>query len=133
MINQLVDRLSIRLNKIVVVTIILVVFFFYIATRVNKPSENLVNGSYYNPCCEVVVIRDDYIIYRGQKVQFTLENMKTGLTAWTNGKLSLSGIQLPQKKHAFETETIPFREINGTMTFSLLANNQDVVVFRKID
>ena len=129
-IRQYLNRVQTRTNQIGVIVLLSLALVFYIVGRSHKPKESLVNGRYYNECCNVVVVRNGHMIYGGQDIQFKLESMKFGLTAYAKGSLSLSSIQASEKNR--EDDVIGFSKTDGKFAFVLLHDNHELV-FRQID
>lgn len=79
----------------IIVAVILVVLFcaFFIHTRISKPDESLVNGTYTSACCQTVVMSNGKIKYGDDLSTYRLLNMKFGLTAYVPGSLGQRGLQ----------------------------------------
>lgn len=68
-------------------------FVFFVYTRMNKPDESLVNGTYTSACCQTVVMSNGKIKYGDDLSTYRLLNMKFGLTAYVPGSLGQRGLQ----------------------------------------
>ena len=73
---------------------ILIAGTWYWYRRSHVPAVASVNGVYRNPCCGDVVLQDGVIITGKVRVPFKLENMKFGLTAYTDKELRVQGTQV---------------------------------------
>jgi len=78
-----------------IVAVILAVLFcaFFVYTRMRKPDESLVNGTYTSACCETIVMSNGKIKYGDDLSTYRLLTMKFGLTAYVPGSLSSRGLQ----------------------------------------
>jgi hypothetical protein len=98
-----------------------------------KPSENVVNGVYYNKCCEVIYIKGGHITYKNRDTKFRLLNMKFGLTAYPKERLILfEKNTLSRGRPTNELEAIPFEKANGKLQFTLLEGNKELI-FRQVN
>ena len=85
---------------------------WYWSARSSQPALQAVNGTYQNPCCATVQLRDGFLISGTTRVSFRLENMKFGLTAYPATPVEVSGGQVTARRNA-STEAILFSD-DGT-------------------
>jgi hypothetical protein len=65
----------------------IVVMAFFVYTTARKPSESIVNGTYFNPCCKPIILKDGQVNYGSLSSTYRIERMKFGLTAYVKGSL----------------------------------------------
>ncbi len=63
----------------------------YWTTRALAPPVQLVNGIYHNVCCAAVELKDGFLVAGSARIDFKLENMKFGLTAYPVTPLEVDG------------------------------------------
>jgi len=63
-------------------------------TTPNAPAASDLNGTYQNPCCEALTLRDGELITSNKKVPFKLELLKFGLIANLSTPVELRGSQI---------------------------------------
>jgi hypothetical protein len=79
-------------EKLLALGLALTVALFVVYVRATAPDQSVVNGTYFNECCGVVVLRDGKLFYKKAIYKYDLENMKFGLTAYVPGKFTEQGV-----------------------------------------
>lgn len=115
---------KIRIFLLAGICFVVVAFFLY--TRMNKPDESLVNGTYTSSCCETVVMSNGKIKYGNDLSTYRLLTMKFGLTAYVPGSLSSRGLQ----KQPGEAALI-FSSQNGKSVFKAVIDGRDQVFVKR--
>ena len=81
-------------QRLGLIVLILSALAWYAYARAHKPVPATVNGTYHNPCCGPLVLSDGTIVGQNNRVPFTLENMKFGLTAYLPHPVVVRGNQV---------------------------------------
>ena len=81
-------------TRIGVVALVTSFVGWYCYARSQVPDLATVNGIFSNDCCGEIVLRNGVIITNGDHVRFKLENMKFGLTAYTEKRLEVHGSEI---------------------------------------
>ncbi len=119
-----------KFQLILLATIIGVATGWYLGGRSNVPDTQWVNGTYRNPCCAAVVLRDGMIITSGMRVSFTLEHMKFGMTAYPEKPVEVDGNRVVAQP-ADATTAISFSENLSSFTLRCRRNCAGEYVFSR--
>ncbi|WP_233244939.1 hypothetical protein [Caulobacter sp. HMWF009] len=78
-------------NRAVLAIFLAVVAGWFWYVRSHAPDAASINGTYANPCCNDITIRDGVIYSDNSQTPFKLENMKFGLTVFPSETLQVDG------------------------------------------
>jgi hypothetical protein len=120
----------VELNRKVQITLAVILITlacgFFVITKFSSPNKDSVGGIYRNGCCSDIVIKQDYLSYRGKSLNFELVNMKFGLTGYVNARFMSDGMQ-----DSGEPTAITFSNKSGHFTLSLPVDRHEYT-FRRI-
>jgi hypothetical protein len=100
-----VDDLMGRMRVATAILIACVLAFFAIRSLLD-PSSNaispaLANGTFYNPCCGKIVMKDGAMSFGGEQLHYQLQILKTDLSASTDRDVGVASghrvVSLPQE------------------------------------